>query len=200
MKIFPSNEAISAAKKIKAATTESHRHIEDAVPVLRPDFSRNDYIVLIKKFYGFHSPLESVLLKSPLIEELKIGYATKRLKVHCLISDLKHLGISEQDIESLPLIQLWFKNAGLAEILGILYVIEGSTLGGAVITQKISQSLQLVNCKGASFFSSYGKLVGPNWLEFLEILNSNLSSEKDIRIAIDAANATFVHFGTWIKS
>ncbi|MBL7717599.1 MAG: biliverdin-producing heme oxygenase [Flavipsychrobacter sp.] len=57
---------------------------------------------------------------------------------------------------------------GLAEAMGVMYVIEGSTLGGRVIVKNIESALGYQEKSGAAYFSGYGTRTGPLWKSFLE--------------------------------
>ena len=43
---------------LRSATAIQHRDIEKDLDLLRPSFTRNQYIGLLKRFYGFHLPWE----------------------------------------------------------------------------------------------------------------------------------------------
>ena len=53
------------------------------------------------------------------------------------------------------------------EVYGCLYVIEGSTLGGQVISRSLREHLGIHPENGGAYFSGYGMLTGPRWKEFL---------------------------------
>lgn len=55
--------------------------------------------------------------------------------------------------------------------LGSLYVLEGSTLGGQVLTRHFRESLGLAD-SSLHFFHSHGPLVGKRWKEFCAALET----------------------------
>lgn len=54
----------------------------------------------------------------------------------------------------------------VAAAFGSLYVIEGSALGGQVITPRLKRDLGLEPGRGASYFNGYGERTGAMWREF----------------------------------
>ena len=54
----------------------------------------------------------------------------------------------------------------LAEVMGSLYVIEGSALGGRVIAPHLKRTLGLDQGRGASYFHGFGGETGAMWANF----------------------------------
>ena len=52
-------------------------------------------------------------------------------------------------------------------LLGIVYVTEGSTLGGRVILKNVQKKLGLEPGQGATYFAGYGDDTAKMWKEFL---------------------------------
>ena len=66
----------------------------------------------------------------------------------------------------LSFLQRIFKESLIAEGIGCLYVLEGSTLGGQFILRALQERLGLSPDREARFFASYGKHVGSMWKSF----------------------------------
>ncbi|NNU33797.1 biliverdin-producing heme oxygenase [Mucilaginibacter sp. S1162] len=79
---------------------------------------------------------------------------------------------------------------------GALYVIEGSTLGGQIISKMVQQHLPVQDGKGLSFFNGYGDKMHQMWGAFKDILNKAAATPEDEQIIIAAANDTFAKFKT----
>ena len=75
-----------------------------------------------------------------------------------------------------------------------MYVLEGATLGGAVISRNVRAVLHLGPHNGASFFASYGADVGANWKAFCEALERGLTDDASRGEAAEIAIATFTLF------
>jgi len=80
----------------------------------------------------------------------------------------------------------------LADVMGSLYVIEGSALGGRVIAPQLRKSLGLDQGRGASYFHGFGGETGVMWANFrvLAALEVGESSRHVVR-ACNSARRTF---------
>lgn len=77
------------------------------------------------------------------------------------------------------------KKADFSSYLGYLYVKQGSTMGGQVISRRLGDSLGLSPKRGLRFFSGFGENTRQNWLYFLRYLE-----EQESAINTDAAVAS----------
>lgn len=57
----------------------------------------------------------------------------------------------------------------LAEAVGLLYVVEGSTLGGQLIARALAARHGLDAAHGARFFNGYGEATAAQWAGFLQL-------------------------------
>jgi heme oxygenase len=91
----------------------------------------------------------------------------------------------------------WLPNmaAGDATLLGSMYVVEGATLGGQVISRSLERSSGFRDGHGYSFFQSYGKATGQQWKSFVALIER--LPEDDAATVIEAAQATFRAFHQW---
>ena len=64
------------------------------------------------------------------------------------------------------------ENQTTAFALGILYVVEGSSLGGRFILKNLETIPGLDNGKGVSYFTGYGNKTGSQWKNFLNFLTT----------------------------
>lgn len=78
-----------------------------------------------------------------------------------------------------------------AEALGMLYVLEGSTLGGRIIRRRIEASGSTLF--PLTFLDPYGDSAGPRWRSFLAVLDRELRGEAAIAQACHGAIAAFLH-------
>lgn len=177
--------------KLKEATKDQHDALESSVAVMDQMFSRTDYVELLQKFYGFYSQIEPRLTQFDLS---RFGIKVRdRMKTEKLASDLRSLGAEPSDdheFMSAPSID------SEAAAFGAMYVLEGATLGGQVITRHLRQHLALDVDSGGAFFNSYGERVGPMWKAFCAAATefSEMNNGKADEAMIDAAKATFDSF------
>ena len=179
----PSHYPPTLIEVLRAGTAREHALIEDSLSILRDDFSRGDYEKLLMGFYRFHASFEPVLHGTlhPWAARLQLP---KRRKIHLLQADLHALGVHDlRACESAPA----YPSAPAA--IGALYVIEGSTLGGAVISRHLKKKLpELSNALG--YFSSYGEETGKMWRDFLGVA-AQLVTEESFAEAVSSAVDTF---------
>jgi heme oxygenase len=85
-----------------------------------------------------------------------------------------------------------------ASSLGALYVTEGSTLGGQIITKMIAKQLGIGDKAGFSFFNAYGADTHYRWQNFKSIINRSRNEQEENEM-IDTAIATFSTFNDWLS-
>ncbi|MEW6360857.1 MAG: biliverdin-producing heme oxygenase [Pyrinomonadaceae bacterium] len=185
------------AKALKEATKEQHEALEQIVNIMDESTDLNSYGNLLLKFYRIYATLEP-LIPNDLLLENGFNYKTREKLPH-LLKDLKVLGLSSA-AENLIRYERVPDMQNAARAFGVLYVIEGSTLGGQVISRHLRDRLGLTPDNGAAFFSSYGHEVGQKWKEFCDALNrfGEIFPEMHSEI-IDAAKETFSAFAECFK-
>ncbi|WP_143061910.1 biliverdin-producing heme oxygenase [Faunimonas pinastri] len=121
-----------------------------------------DRLDILLRFRSLHDGAERVL--SPLLGGMEgLRYAERR-KTPYLDADIRTLG--GVVAASAPYSPFTVRSEG--EALGLLYVLEGSTLGGRVIFREMTR--RGVSSEGLSFFDAYGSDTGLMWRECLAVL------------------------------
>lgn len=179
-------------KILKAETQQQHKELERIVNVLDESTDLDSYKNLLLKFYRIYSALESQI---PIEELLKQDFDYRhRQKLPLLEADLRSLDISAAASRLAP----YRKVPDISEVsraFGAAYVIEGSTLGGQIISRHIREHLGVTPDAGAAFFSSYGSAVGPMWKEFCDAANAFAEKHSETGDEIvTAAKETFAAF------
>jgi len=82
----------------------------------------------------------------------------------------------------------------LASLIGGLYVVEGSMLGGRFIVKLLQKNPSLKTIPSFHFYSGYGASTGQRWSVFQDLAIRTLSSPQEFEVAIEKAKATFVFF------
>lgn len=177
--------------KLKESTREQHVNLEGVVDVMNKMLTREDYQKLIEKFYRFYSAVEPLVAANDLANSgIDLAERTKR---GLLEADLEVLGTFE-DVKALPALTDVPLLDTAAKAFGAMYVMEGATLGGQVITRHLNQHLGLTPENGGSFFNSYGHRVGPMWKDFgaaVTAFSEKTGADDEI---VDAAKETFDSF------
>ena len=184
-------------QQLKAATRPAHDALEAQVNLARLTTSPAAYHALLQRFYGFYLPLELRLATLPWTT-VAFDLAARR-KLPLLRRDLLHLGDTIATLAQLPICRDRPEPVDLATGCGCLYVLEGSTLGGQLISRRLRQTLGLHPTDGAAFFHSYGDQIGPMWTSFGAFVNQQAATHPRRRDAmIDAACTTFAALRDWL--
>lgn len=172
--------AFSLAQRLRVETAEAHAKLEATVGF---DIHRPSVAIatgMLQSFYRVLTTLEPAMMAL-----LPLRFR-ERQRLPLLTSDLEKLGRAT-DLQRATL-------GGMAlpqnepEALGALYVLEGSTLGGKLITKSLKQCTDWP-LKGISYFNPYGERTGSMWAEFqLELSAVSHSCADDV---VRGANQTF---------
>lgn len=180
-------------ERLKRDTRPAHDRIERAVDFERSTGSLPAYRALLVRLHGFHAAWEAAVDAAHPGHVLLSG----RRKVHLLDRDLRALGYAQTEIAALPICRAPMPVNTQEAVLGSLYVIEGSTLGGAVIAQAVEQRLGLGADTGCAYFRAYGREVAARWRDFGAALLAASSPATDDRV-IEAADRTFALMQDWL--
>jgi heme oxygenase len=183
---------------LRAGTAELHIALEKRLPFFSDTLDSNAFVRLMQAYYGFYQPLESALLDSGVIP-VDFDLAP-RLKAQTLLNDLQALGLSVEAVARLPLCQPLPVIDSSAACLGVLYVLEGATLGGQILRREIASRLSLDADNGAAFLDVYGAATGRRWRDFIEYLGSRPLDADERKAVVAAAQTTFSCFELWLDS
>ena len=187
----------SFLQRLRAATAPAHEALEN-LPLskksIHPTVTVEDYALYLQQMYGVVNDAEQNLY--PLVSGI-IPDIEERRRLALIAEDLSFLGKLLFD-NSKPL------TGGISAVheafaLGVLYVLEGSTLGGRVILKNIGDALGYGPCNGGSYFAGYGGKTGSRWKAFLDDFAKYADScgcEDDILAGANHAfNAIKEHLG-----
>jgi len=155
--------------------------------------SRDEYRSLLIRFYGFHSAWERAAgAMAP-----DRAFFESRCKTKLLIRDLVALDLDEDEIIRLPQCDPLMPLPSSAAVLGSMYVVEGSTLGGAVIAREVERKLGFDAETGCAYFRSYGRDIAVMWRQFGAMLQEASSPEAD-DVIVATAQKTFDVMHGWL--
>lgn len=183
-------------QKLRGQTAYWHQQLEQSSVskvILEERVTINDYQQYLVKMYGFVQPFEDAVL--PQLATFLPDIDSRR-KAHLIEKDLVAIGMDEQGIKQLPRFSI-DTNWREAEALGAMYVMEGSTLGGAVIYKHIAKVLGVTNGQGASYFYGYGPTTGSNWKGFINTLTQYAIEQNAGQQIADSAENTFKNIHSW---
>jgi heme oxygenase (biliverdin-IX-beta and delta-forming) len=175
--------------RLKESTRDQHEALEGVVDVMNQTFSIADYRELLSKFYRFYSAIEPCL---PVAGLKGNGFDIEpRRKTPLLERDLTELGVLA-DVRALPAWSDVPDTESVPAAFGAIYVMEGATLGGQVISRHLKEQLGLTPENGGAFFNSYGREVGPMWKAFGAAVTAFADKHPETSDTIvDSARQTF---------
>lgn len=181
-------------QQLKQATLGQHEQLEQHLQLLRPTMSLPEYRALLESLYGFYAPWEQCA--APFLHRVLPGFFEKRCKTPFLEKDLRVL---RSNLAAIPQCPSLPDTTSLLTLLGSLYVLEGATLGGQILTKHFVRQFHLSCEEGCSFFSSYGLAVGQRWRVFCDLLISYSSPDHNA-VIVQSAVDTFRYLGQWLRA
>lgn len=190
-------------ERLRVETRDLHEKIERNRWFSRltaPDLTLGDYRAITARLFGHHAQAEAALIARASLLPASLDL-TKRLKRTALLAaDLLALGLSQAAIDALP------RHAPFAldrpeDAWGLLYVLEGSTLGGQLIARHVGSVLGLDPASGASALVPHGTETGVLWRAFRERLTeAGLAGEACGDALVAAARAAFTELDDWVAA
>lgn len=188
-------ESLKLSGRLRAETRQEHDAIETALAIPQSIGTIADYARLLAGFYGFYQPLEQAILA---LNWQGTGIdPAMRLKAPLLAADLEACGDTLDAIPRCPRIPAC---RDTADGFGCLYVLEGATLGGAIIHRQLQAQLgDWIEGRG-HFYQCYGDQRGAMWRIFRQAVDgfgdSHGRALQDQ--VIHSARATFQDLQAWL--
>lgn len=175
----------SLFERLKSGTEQDHREIEALIDPMTNFASLEAYKAHLLKTWRIYRPLEAELAA---LDWTAVGIdLVARQKTPLLEEDMRFLGISHDQSDDN---QHMLDRTNLDFALGCLYVLEGATLGGQVISAHLAK-LGIGPENGGRFFNGYGKRTGEMWKSFQATATACCVTEAQMTEAISGAKSTF---------
>jgi len=190
-------EQNSAHEALKQATWPYHKDL-DQLQILKklmsPDLRLEDYRLVSAKMTNWYRHVEDTIFKA--VQNCAPADIEHRYKLTALKADLADVDINYEQLGDYPAINISLDNG--FEALGALYVMEGGTQGGKIISKNIAKCLP--DLPQPRFFSVYGEQSDQRWQSFLDHLNNTAMSAKDLESLVTGARKTYDSLILWFKS
>ena len=138
----------------------------------------------LAKMYGFLAPYEARLRQQHLGPEWE---TEARQRAHLILEDLHQNASQLVSCPDMPPLATW------PQLLGTMYVLEGSTLGWQVIARQLAKQ----NIPLRLYFSGYGERTGARWKAFCQLLSQEATPENEAEI-VQSARLTFQKLHAWL--
>ncbi|UOG77539.1 biliverdin-producing heme oxygenase (plasmid) [Hymenobacter tibetensis] len=176
--------------RLRAETRPYHEALEQnrfnqALAAGLPTYELTSWF--LRKMYGFLVPYEEQLRQHTWPPAWQIE---RRYRAHLILEDLPAATASG----ALPLCPAMPPLRTWPELLGALYVLEGSTLGGQVLARQLAKA----GISTRTYFSGYGDQTGLMWKSFCHLLGEAATEINQDEIVL-SARRTFQHLDAWLN-
>jgi heme oxygenase len=170
--------------RLRNETSAAHHRVEALLDLMSPAMDIERYGRVLQVFQSAWVPLEAHIAAFCPAEARSLWQGRER--AHRLAADLESLGIisGPSSVPRAPLPDVRDRSAWL----GALYVVEGSTLGGQVISRHLHQRFGWAEGFGHSFFLGHGAQTGERWRQVLQALQA---ADVDGNQTVRGAHQTF---------
>lgn len=194
------DEAPSLMQRLRDETSEAHQGAE-AVPfnqhLVAERLAEAAYIGQLCAYLEVHRALEEALDRCdhPAVAAV---WRDAQKKTHLLERDLDHFAgrpfhwdvVVEYATDSFVDAIETTARHNPAGLLGYLYVLEGSTMGGMVLQKHLRAGLGLER-DGLAYYNAYGRETARNWKAFKQRMNDAPLDAAEQRRIIDCAKLCF---------
>lgn len=186
-------------ERLKSETMPEHKLLEDSMNLMRKDLTRENYQHMLQKFYGFVGGVEKELEKITDTSPAAKFYIAERSKKKALEQDLNALGLSDEEIQKLPLMPVQIEAQPQAG-WGMAYVIEGSTLGSQFLAKHFHEILGINRENGGRYFHGYGEQTGFFWKSFIQKLTETEFSQDQEDQVLAESKKLFQDVRSWFRN
>jgi len=190
-------EKINMMDRLKLQTKELHVKAHE-LPFFRALFRKelkiDSYIGQLKAFAVIAESLERNLAECghPAVKAVLNGYMPKLPLIAQDIAFFAHLHVRESAGAMEAALSAADKIARRKEqnplsLLGHLYTLEGSTLGGKIILRHMAEQFGLKIPEGLRYFDSYSEHVQSNWQNFSSRMLNAVTEENTEKDIIEAS-------------
>ena len=192
--------APTAMQQLRERTHHEHKALE------AQDFHKSwlnqqlplpHYVRLLTLYHSIWEKLEKKLSESD-VSMVKEVWRPDMAKTPLLQHDLNFFRTQSNLPTDEVAVEWWSEHKHLesepAALLGVLYVLEGSTLGGQILRKHLQHMYGLEH-DGLRYYTGYGKQTGSHWKAFKTRMNQALVTPETIDTAVEAARHTFVRLG-----
>jgi heme oxygenase (biliverdin-IX-beta and delta-forming) len=177
----------SRAKRLKAATNETHGRLDESIMAQKPFASRERYGLFVTVQQQFHRDIDA-LYSNPTVARLLPDLATRR-RLPLIEQDLRDLGIVPVVIGGEAVFRA-DADIDVPAALGWLYVTEGSNLGAAFLLKE-AEKLGLSETFSARHLAAAPEGRGLHWKTFTAALDAIELTDAEDERAIAGARAAF---------
>ena len=180
-------DAQPLASALRQATDTVHLRLHQhplLMPLNRAALSRLEYITVLEAFHEFYCEWE------PRFKNHCLTFIDEATPLEWLEKDFQVLGlpVPKHSLVDNPIMP----SVTASEAIGYLYVKQGATLGGQLISRHVQHCLDLTPGQSQFYFHGFGSRTGPCWNAFKHLLRQFDNSDSlDVEVAKATAICAF---------
>jgi len=180
---------------LKKETASAHDTTEEVAlvdKIKNLTLSKKEYIQLISCNWWIHQGVEKAMINFFMESPTPQLRAFFDKKSKWLIKDLQELEVLPA---TLPFSAITYPAITTkAALIGGLYVVEGSMLGGQYMLRLFRKNPALSTIPHFHFYQGYEKQTGQRWKAFQKLANESTWTTSSVQQAVQQAKATFQFF------
>jgi len=182
-------------RMLRTGTAAEHEAVERSLDLLDPAVDRPRLVAVLGRLHGFwlaaEEGLDAWAAAHPADAEALAW--SRRRRAGLFAADLEALGAGgSRRRPALPPL------SGTDDALGRMYVLEGSTMGGAIIDRHLGALPGLVGIR-LHAFAPYGTETGAMWHAFRRATRERVAGGGDATAVVTAARDTFRALAAWCR-
>ncbi len=154
-----------------------------------------EYRRILERLYGFVFVAENIIQSQ--VQHSGLDYKA-RIRVDHLVKDLIFLGNTRESLIKIPVCQGMPVIRNTPQGLGLLYLFEGSRLGGLVLSKALKEHFGFRGYHGYAYFASNGMEVATMWAYFKDFMENYVQTQGGGDDIIIAAKKGFVSLNMWL--
>ena len=187
-------------QQLKDATWDLHENAENHTfqkSMAGGSLSRNGYVAHLVQMLFVHRALEERMQELNNSDRFATVIHDYHFRADLVEQDLRYFDVDPSSVQPNEATRQLIArleslmNQGDAAVLGIHYVLEGSTNGSKFIAKSIRQSLKIDGDAGASYLDPHGEEQRTRWKAFKTDMDAVGMNEDECRLATEAARTMF---------
>lgn len=177
--------------RLRSDTALAHRDLESRLDLDSDALDAVRYLQLLRNFRRAVGAYESIT--AAVLPPALVPMFAARHKTALLDADLRYFGDAEREREDDLREMRGILHGDPLAAIGAMYVFEGSTLGGAVVSRHLERHIGLPTLQGRSYFMPYPGRTAAMWREFKARVEEVVGDDalRPFDVILDAAGATF---------
>jgi heme oxygenase len=181
--------------RLRTATSADHGRVEAALALMDPALDRDRLARAVSALHGFWAAVEEGLgrwAERHPEDAVRLDWPRRR-RAHLYEADLRALGAPvDRARPALAAVH------DTDEALGRMYVLEGATLGGALIDRHLA-ALPALSGVRLRAFHPYGERTGAMWHAYRRGARAHVAGIGDADRVVHAACDTFAALADWVR-